>query len=171
MKAAKDKNFRATPTSIKLGFGKKEDLEKEGKSEKKKSQATGNNKKQEQAPPPPPPRVPRVVSSKSSFPDDDHAAGDMESGIVAAFNEAMGISLEKQVKEKLITPEAAQFIKKSTTLGDSARRTLQSISEQLSVKYPGSNFAAIHYGATKTEKLSKFWTGYGGVDNTPKSDI
>lgn len=170
-KAAKDKNFRATPTSIKLGFGKKEDLEKEGKSEKKKSQAIGNNKKQEQAPPPPPPRVPRVVSSKSSFPDDDHAAGDMESGIVAAFNEAMGISLEKQVKEKLITPEAAQFIKKSTTLGDSARRTLQSISEQLSVKYPGSNFAAIHYGATKTEKLSKFWTGYGGVDNTPKSDI
>lgn len=179
--ATKEKKFVQTKSSItllgniegkptaneKTGGTKKEKTKEKGESKKKSSK----KKSKKEATLAPPPRVPRIVGSKSSFPDDDHAAGDMESGIVATFNEAMGIPLERQVKEKLITPEAAQFIKKSTTLRNSARRTLQSISEQLSVKYPGSNFAAIHYGATKTEKLSKFWTGYGGVDNTPKSDI
>jgi len=179
--ATKEKKFVQTKSSITL-FGKIQGkptanektggTKKESGKEKTKSKTKSSKKKtKKDVPQAPPTKVPRVTGSKSRFPDDDHAAGDMESGIVAAFNAAMGIPLQKQVKDKLITPEAAKFIETSTTLGDSANRTLQAISEQLSVKHPGSNFVAIHYGATKTEKLSKFWTGYGGVDNTPKSDI
>lgn len=166
-----DEDFVNTPTSIEL-FGKVEgaDSGKEKRDKKAEAQETQKNQAvQAIAAPPKPP--PTRTTGKSTFPDSDHAAVDMEFGVVAAFNEAAGIPLEQQIKEGLISQEAAEYLMNSSTLGESAQRTLEAISEQLSTNYPGANFAAIHYGSTKSEKLSKFWTNYGGVDNTPKSDI
>lgn len=166
-----DEDFVNTPTSIEL-FGKVEGADAGKEKRNKKAEAQEAQKDQvvqaAMAPPKPPPTR---STGKSSFPDSDHAAVDMEFGVVAAFNEAAGIPLEQQIKEGLISPEAAEYLMSSTTLAESAQRTLQAISEQLSTNYPGANFAAVHYGSTKSEKLSKFWTNYGGVDNTPKSDI
>lgn len=166
-----DEDFVNTPTSIEL-FGKVEgaDSGKEKRNKKAEAQETQKDQAVQAAMVPQKP-PPTRSTGKSTYPDSDHAAVDMEFGVVAAFNEAMGIPLEKQVKEGLISPEAAEYLANSTTLGESSQRTLQAISEQLSTSYPGANFAAIHYGANKSEKLSKFWTNYGGVDNTPKSDI
>ena len=75
---------------------------------------------------PPPTRT----TGKSTFPDSDHDAIDMEFGVVAAFNEAFGMPLEKQIKEGLISPEAAEFVANSTTLSDAGRRTIESITEK-----------------------------------------
>lgn len=166
-----DEDFVNTPTSIEL-FGKVEgaDAGKEKRNKKAEAQEIQKDQAvQAMAVPQKPP--PTRTTGKSSFPDSDHAAVDMEFGVVAAFNEAAGIPLKEQIKQGLISPEAAEYLANSTTLGDSSQRTLQAITEQLSANYPGANFAAIHYGSTKSEKLSKFWTNYGGVDNTPKSDI
>jgi hypothetical protein len=168
-KAAKDKNFRATPTSIKLGFGKKEDLEKEGKSQKKKPQAKGKSKKQEQAPPPPPPRAPRVIKGgKSIYPDDDHGATDMEFGIVALFNQMRsGMSFKDQIKSGLLTPAQSQELERSQTLGSAGQRIVAQIIQSL----PKGNWVAIHTGGKKDQPITKEWKASGGSDNTPKADL
>ena len=166
-----DEDFVNTPTSIDL-FGKVEgaDSGKEKRDKKAEAQETQKNQAmQAMAAPPKPP--PTRTTGKSTFPDSDHDAIDMEFGVVAAFNEAFGIPLEEQIKQGLISPEAAEFIANSSTLSDAGRRTIESIREKLKTDHPYSNFVAVHYGANKSEKLSKFWTNYGGVDNTPKSDI
>ena len=180
--AAKDKKFVQTKSSITL-LGKIEGKptanEKDGSSKKepkneKSSKTTksskSKNKKEEEVLPPP--NVPRITKgSKSSFPDDDHKAVDMEIGVVAAFNMALGIDIDKQVKLNLITPQAAQYLKTSQTLLAAGQRSVSVIQEQLATFHPGSNFVAKHYGSTKAEKISKLWASLGGVDNTPKSDI
>ena len=166
-----DEDFVNTPTSIDL-FGKVEgaDSGKEKRNKKEEQQETQKNQAvQAMAAPQKPP--PTRSTGKSTFPDSDHGAIDMEFGVVAAFNEAFGIPLEKQIKEGLISPEAAEYVATSSTLSDSGRRAVESIQEKLKTDYPYSNFVAVHYGANKSEKISKFWTSYGGVDNTPKSDI
>lgn len=166
-----DENFVNTPTSIEL-FGKVEGADNVKEKRNKKAEQQEMDKEQAaqaMAVPPKPP--PTRTTGKSLFPDSDHSAVDMEFGVVAAFNEAAGIPLKEQIKQGLVSPEAAEYLVNSTTLGDSSQRTLQAITEYLSNNYPNANFAAIHYGSTKSEKLSKFWTNYGGVDNTPKSDI
>jgi hypothetical protein len=167
--AVKDPKFRQTPTSIKL-VGK---IEKETSGKKQGSKKeTAKKSKEKEAPLPVPVKVPRISKgSKSSYPDDDHQAVDMEVGVVAAFNMGLGLDIDKQVKLNLITPQAAQFLKTSQTLLAAGQRAVSVIQEQLATFHPGSNFVARHYGSTKAEKISKLWASLGGVDNTPKSDI
>jgi hypothetical protein len=169
-KAAKDKNFRATPTSVKLGFGKKEDLEKEKKSPDKKTEAKTKSRKQEkEAPPPVPVKVPRVSKGgKSIYPDDDHTATDMEFGVVSMFNQInMGLDVEKQAKSGLITPAQAQELMRSQTLAAAGQRIVAQITESL----PKGNWVAIHTGGKKDQPITKEWGAAGGSDNTPKADL
>lgn len=169
-KAAKDKNFRATPTSVKLGFGKKEDLEKEGKSKKEKPKGKGRAKQQE-APPPvaAPVKIPKVTKGgKSIYPDDDHGATDMEFGIVGLFNQMKsGMSFEDQIKAGLLTPAQSQELARSQTLGSAGQRIVAQIMQSL----PKGNWVAIHTGGKKDQPITKEWKASGGSDNTPKADL
>jgi hypothetical protein len=166
-----DEDFVNTPTSIEL-FGKVEgaDSGKEKRNKKAEAQESERDQAVQAAAMPPKPPATRTTG-KSTYPDSDHDAVELEYGVVAAFNAAMGMDIKNQIKQGLISPQAAERLQSSQTLGEAGQRTLAAISEQLSTNYPGANFVAVHYGSSKTEKLSKFWQNYGGVDNTPKSDI
>ena len=172
-KAAKDKNFRATPTSVKLGFGKKEDLEKEEAKQKpaakKKEKGTFKKKKQQEAPVAAPVKIPRVTKgSKSIYPDDDHGATDMEFGIVGLFNQMRsGMSFEDQIKSGLLTPAQSQELERSQTLGSAGQRIVAQIIQSL----PKGNWVAIHTGGKKNQPITKEWKSSGGSDNTPKADL
>ena len=160
-----DENFVNTPTSISI-FGKIENTET--RSEPKET------KQPEQQMPAVPMEAPTpvsVTSKKSSFPDSDHSATDLETGLVAAFNELKGIDINAQIENNLIGQKQAEKYSSSQTLSPAGKRAVAQLQVQLKKLFPNSDFVAIHYGSTKDQKLSKFWESQGGSDNTPKSDV
>jgi hypothetical protein len=163
----KDADFVNTPTSIEL-FGKVENAptvkEKGGKQQPQ----------QAQQPMPEPVEVPdpvKVTSKKSTFPDSDHSATDIEGGIVGAFNEIKGMDADGQLKADLLGPKEHGLYTGSQTLAPAGQRAAIQLHQQLKKLFPNSDFIAMHYGRKKDQSLSKFWESQGGSDNTPKSDI
>lgn len=162
-----DENFVNTPTSIEL-FGKVEGADNVKEKRNKKAEQQEMDRDQAvaamQAPPPPPPTV---TDPKSMKPDSDHNATDMEFGVAAMFNQMRGVDLQTQIKNKMITPAQAQEIQRSQTLGAAGQRIVAQIMKNL----PQGNWIAIHTGGRKDQKISKEWSGFGGSDNTPKTDL
>lgn len=172
-KVLDDPDFVNTKTSIKL-FGKIEgaDDAKEPKEKKQeKQQQEQQPQEQEQQPVVPPRPEPTIKGKDSQFPDSDHSATDMESGIAAAFGQLKGISLEDQVKMGMLGPKEYEKVSTSQTLLSAGVRALRPIVQRLKVRFPDADFEAFHYGRKKDQPLSKFYKDLGAVDNTPKSDI
>ena len=162
-----DEDFVNTPTSIEL-FGKVEGADAGKEKRNKKAEAQEAQKDQvvqaAMAPPKPPPTR---SSGKSSFPDSDHNATDMEFSVAAMFNQMRGIDLQTQIKNKMITPAQVQEIQRSRTLTAAGQRIVAQIMKNL----PEGNWMAIHTGGKKDQKITKEWSGFGGTDNTPKTDL
>ena len=163
-----NEDFVNTPTSIEL-FGRVDDAPT--RSEKK---AKGQAQPQQAQAPVAPVEVPPPVTKtgkKSTFPDSDHSATDMEAGIVGAFNEIKGLDPDKQAQSDLLGPKEHGIYTGSQTLSSAGQRAAIQLHQHLKKLFPESDFIAMHYGRKKDQKISKFWSGQGGTDNTPKSDI
>jgi hypothetical protein len=163
-----NEDFVNTPTSIEL-FGRVDDAPT--RSEKK---AKGQAQPQQAQAPVAPVEVPPPVTKtgkKSTFPDSDHSATDMEAGIVGAFNEIKGLDPDKQAQSDLLGPKEHGIYTGSQTLSSAGQRAAIQLHQHLKKLFPDSDFIAMHYGRKKDQKISKFWSGQGGTDNTPKSDI
>lgn len=164
-----NEDFVNTPTSIEL-FGAVENAPT-----RKEKTAKKQPKEQEQAAAPVQPvEVPPPVSKtgkKSTFPDSDHSATDMEAGIVGAFNEIKGLDANSQAQSDLLGPKEHGIYTGSQTLAPAGQRAAIQLHQQLKKLFPNSDFIAMHYGRKKDQRLSKFWESQGGTDNTPKSDI
>lgn len=172
-KVAKDPKFRMTDAAKKFGIMKeapKQQKEAPEPKTKGKTKAKGKKAKEEAPPPPPPPtKVPKVTKGgKSIYPDDDHGATDMEFGIVAMFNQAlMGIDLDTQLKQGMLTPAQAEELERSQTLASAGERIVAQVMKTL----PKGNWVAIHTGGKKDQPITKEWKASGGSDNTPKADL
>lgn len=162
-----DEDFVNTPTSIEL-FGKVEGADSGKEKRNKKAEAQEAQKDQAvQAAMVPPKPPPTRSTGKSTFPDSDHNATNMEFSVAAMFNQMRGIDLQTQIKNKLITPAQAQELQRSQTLARAGERIVGQIMENL----PDGNWIAIHTGGKKDQKISKEWSSFGGTDNTPKTDL
>lgn len=164
-KAMANADFVNTPTSIEL-FGRVDDAPN-----RKESKAKAQPAQQEPVAPVEIPTPVTKTGKKSSFPDSDHSATDMEAGIVGAFNEVKGLDADSQAESDLLGPKEHSIYTASQTLAPAGQRAAIQLHQQLKKLFPKSDFIAMHYGRKKDQKLSKYWSSQGGTDNTPKSDL
>jgi hypothetical protein len=98
------------------------------------------------------------------FNSSDHAAVDLEAGMVFVLNELSGLEGEGEISDKDMSK-----ITDSLTLYDSSRRAVDSLIDQLNPDGT-AEIKATHYGKA-SEDISSEWKSFGAGNNTPKTDL